>query len=108
MIRRLLLLTLLLTPCLPTPAQQPTLREADRIRIAEAFRLAEAIQEDVFTECKDEILDLLWDWAKRDIGRSLAKGFPEYYKERLTDLAFINEGMVDFETARIEAIREAV
>ena len=49
MIRRLLLLTLLLTPCLPTQAQQPTLREADRIRIAEAFRLAEAIQEDVWT-----------------------------------------------------------
>ncbi len=48
MIRRLLLLTLLLTPCLPTQAQQPTLREADRIRIAEAFRLAEAIQEDVW------------------------------------------------------------
>ena len=49
MTRQLLLLTLLLTPCLPTQAQQPTLREADRIRIAEVFRLAEALQEDVWT-----------------------------------------------------------
>ncbi len=49
MTRRLLLLPLLLSPCLLSQAQQPTLPEADRIRIAEAFRLAEALQEAVWT-----------------------------------------------------------
>lgn len=40
---------LILIPFLPIQAQQPTLREVDRIRIAEAFRLAEALQEAVWT-----------------------------------------------------------
>lgn len=46
-------LGLLLAPSLTVWAQEPTLREADRIRLAEAFRLAEAVR------------PAIWDgWAK--------------------------------------------
>ncbi|NIO29268.1 MAG: hypothetical protein GTO29_12030 [Candidatus Latescibacteria bacterium] len=43
-----LLLAFTFISCSPAPAQQPSLRDSDRIRIAEAFRLAQILQDDIW------------------------------------------------------------
>ncbi len=49
----LLVLVLLFPAVFPARAQTPTLRESDRIRLAEAFRLADAVQNDVWSSWSD-------------------------------------------------------
>ena len=50
--------------------------------------LLKETNQDVLAECREEILDILWKWAWKDIGRGVTKGLPEYYKERLAEEAF--------------------
>ena len=45
--------------------------------------LIREIQSDVTAECKDEIKDVLWRWARQRVERGVVKGFPEFYKESL-------------------------
>jgi len=50
--------------------------------------LLKEINKDVLAECRDEILEMLFKWAWKDISRGITRGFPEWYKERLAQEAF--------------------
>jgi len=53
------------------------------------------IQQDVQAECSDEIRDLLFKHYWKEISRGLVAGFPEWYKERLAQLAFEEDPCVN-------------
>lgn len=38
---------------------------------------------DILAECGDEIKDAVFDWAWKQIGRGIANGIPQWYKEKL-------------------------
>lgn len=46
---------------------------------------------DTWEECGGEIREVLFNWAKKGIGRELVKGFPEYYKNLLAESQFREE-----------------
>lgn len=50
--------------------------------------LLKEIQNDIEEECKEEIKDALYSWARKDILRHSVRGFPEFYKEELLKKAF--------------------
>jgi len=43
------------------------------------------IQEDIKTECADEIKTILFNHYWKDLSRKLTQGFPEWYKEKLAE-----------------------
>jgi hypothetical protein len=53
--------------------------------------LLKEIQLDVLEECKDEIMESLFKWAWPKMSRSIAAGFPEWYKEKLLESQFTKE-----------------
>lgn len=53
--------------------------------------LMREVNEDVVRECKDEIKDMLYAWAWKQISRSLTAGLPEWYKNKLLEGAFSEE-----------------
>lgn len=50
--------------------------------------LMREVVRDVEEECGEEIRDILFKWAWRTVGRRLAHGLPEWYKERLAKAQF--------------------
>jgi hypothetical protein len=50
--------------------------------------LFKEVNEDVLKECKEEIMEELFKWAWKNISRGLARGLPEYYKEKLLSEQF--------------------
>jgi hypothetical protein len=50
--------------------------------------LIKEVQEDIKTECKEEIKEELWQWAKDKILRGATKGIPTWYKEELVKSQF--------------------
>lgn len=50
--------------------------------------LLKEVQRDIEEECKEEIKEKLWNWAKSHILRGSIRGLPEYYKEHLLGLQF--------------------
>jgi len=52
--------------------------------------LLKEIQSDVMAECKEEIGEKLFTWAKPHVTRAIISGFPEWYKERLLEKQFEN------------------
>lgn len=48
-------------------------------------------QEDIKLECKDEIMEFLFEWAWPKIARNCIHGIPEYYKEYLIKEEFNKE-----------------
>lgn len=53
--------------------------------------LIKDIQNDVIEEEKDYVLEKLWKWVEPHIRRSVVRGFPEYYKNKLMEKQFENE-----------------
>lgn len=45
--------------------------------------LIKEVQEDIKTECKEDIKNELWQWAKDKILRGSVRGLPEWWKEEL-------------------------
>lgn len=50
--------------------------------------LIKEVQADIKKECEDEIKKILFDWAWDQLGRRLAHGLPQWYKERLLEKQF--------------------
>lgn len=50
--------------------------------------LMKEIPADIEKECRDEILEALWEWAWPKIRRGVIRGVPEWYKELLLKQAF--------------------
>lgn len=50
--------------------------------------LVKEIQADVLRECRDDIVEVLLEWALPHLRRGVVKGFPEYYKQQLLREAF--------------------
>ena len=53
--------------------------------------LIKELQRDVKEECEDEIKEMLFQWAWKDISRVVIRGFPEYYKRLLAERQFKGE-----------------
>ena len=51
-------------------------------------RLIKEIPNDVLKECEDEIKEILFKYYWQQIRRGIIAGFPEWYKQELTQLAF--------------------
>lgn len=66
------------------------LREAGRLEDApqDIGPLMTEIPLDVEKECKEEIKEQLWKWAWPHLKRQVARGFPEFYKEKLLEQQF--------------------
>lgn len=45
-------------------------------------------QEDIQRECKEEIKEILWQWAWPRVQRHVTSGLPEWYKQRLVTRAY--------------------
>ena len=58
----------------------------------EIGKIIRHIREDVREECLDDIKDNLWKHFERRFLAAVTKGFPEWYKERLSRSAFGNGG----------------
>ena len=58
----------------------------------EIGRIIRHIRDDVRDECLDDIKDSLWEHFERRFLAAVTKGFPEWYKERLSRSAFGNGG----------------
>jgi len=52
--------------------------------------LLKEINQDVLEECKEEIMETLFNWAWKDISRLITRGFPEWYKQELAKLQFMD------------------
>lgn len=50
--------------------------------------LIKEAQADIKKECEDEIKDVLYKWAIKDIERGVVGGFPEWYKRQLAEGVF--------------------
>jgi len=50
--------------------------------------LLKELNHDIDAECRDEIKEELYKWARKDIMRGAAKGFPEWYKNWLMKRQF--------------------
>ena len=50
--------------------------------------LLKEINQDVLKECREEISEMLFDHAWKQIARGLTAGFPEWYKEKLIERQF--------------------
>ena len=50
--------------------------------------LIREVHRDIDEECKQEIADVLYRWAAKQIKRSATRGLPEWYKGRLLDRQF--------------------
>jgi len=55
-------------------------------------KLIKAIPEDILEECADEIKEALFKFAWRDLSRCVARGMPEWYKEKLLERQFSIKG----------------
>lgn len=64
--------------------------------------LIKEVQNDIKSECKEDIKEELWSWAKDKILRGAVRGLPEWYKEELVKSQF------DDKAARREALDELV
>ncbi len=53
--------------------------------------LMKEIKQDVETECADEIKDMLWKWARKDVLSRVSSGIPEWWKEKLLDKQFTTD-----------------
>jgi hypothetical protein len=60
---------------------------------------------DVQEECANEIKDMLWDWARKDIARGVTRGLPEWFKEELAKQQFgeTSEVSTPVDTVNVEA-----
>lgn len=54
-------------------------------------KLIREVWPDIVAECEDEIKDRLWKHFKKQIGRAVVAGLPEWYKKRLLDQQFTQE-----------------
>jgi hypothetical protein len=54
-----------------------------------------SVKKDVQEECEDEIKDALWRWAWPHIQRKIVAGVAEWYKERLLEQQFAQDGVRD-------------
>jgi len=52
--------------------------------------LLKEVWPDVMAECKEEIMEELWKWAKDNIRRGVTAGLPEWYKQLLLEKQFDN------------------
>ena len=43
---------------------------------------------DIAKECKEEIVEKLWEWAESHLRRGMTRGLPEWYKQKLLDSQF--------------------
>lgn len=70
------------------------LKEAGKIEddVKDIGLLMKEVNKDILEECKDEIKDILFKWAWKDLSRQLVKGLPEYYKQKLLDKQFDRVG----------------
>lgn len=61
------------------------LKEAGKIQneMSDMQFLFPEVLEDIRKECKEEIQELLFNWAWKSIGRRLTGGLPEWYREQL-------------------------
>ena len=61
------------------------LKEAGKIKneMSDVQHLFPEVAEDTRKECEQEIKDLLFDWAWKNISRSLTGGLPEWYRGQL-------------------------
>lgn len=50
--------------------------------------LIKEINIDTLSECKDEIKEILFEWAWSKVSRGITSGFPQWYKEELAKKAF--------------------
>jgi hypothetical protein len=50
--------------------------------------LIKEVQRDIEEECREEIKEALWDWAKKHVMRKASAGLPEWYKEQLAAKQF--------------------
>jgi len=50
-------------------------------------KLIHLVQEDVVEECEEEIKQKLWEWAKSHVLRHSTRGLPQWYKDKLLNLA---------------------
>jgi len=50
------------------------------------------IQNDIEKECVDDIKDVLFKWAWKDISRKVVSGVPEWYKTKLAEQQFVEQG----------------
>jgi hypothetical protein len=53
--------------------------------------LLKEIQQDIKTECQDEIKEKLFKWAWSHVARKSIQGFPQWYKELLMEQQFTKE-----------------
>ena len=53
--------------------------------------LMKEVNQDILQECKDEILDILFNRFWKDISRGITRGLPEWYKDELAKSAFTLE-----------------
>ena len=47
--------------------------------------LMKEVNQDILKECKDEIKEILFKWAWKDLSRMLTAGLPEFYKQKLAE-----------------------
>jgi hypothetical protein len=68
------------------------LKEAGKLtgELKDIGPLMKEIPEDVLKECKEEIMALLFEYAWPHIRRGVARGFPEFYKDKLLREQFEN------------------
>jgi hypothetical protein len=50
--------------------------------------LLKEVNQDVLTECQDEIREVLFKWGWKQISRGLTAGLPEWYKQKLMEKQF--------------------
>lgn len=53
--------------------------------------LLKELNKDLLQECSQEISDMLFEWARKDIQRGVSNGFAEWYKEKLLANPFEEE-----------------
>lgn len=70
------------------------LKEAGKIKgeMSDMQFLFPEVTEDTKKECAEEIKELLFNWAWKNIARSLTGGLPEWYKEQLLKQQFERDG----------------
>jgi len=61
------------------------MRERGELKVApqDIGPMIKEVNADVLEECQEEIKDILFKWAWKDISRGITRGLPEWYKEQL-------------------------
>jgi len=63
------------------------MREAGRIEDSprDIGPLLQEVWPDIVKECREEIIDILWEWAADKIRRGVTRGLPQWYKNKLLE-----------------------